>query len=132
MWCTATENGNSLSGLNHTSIPPDTQGVRGWNRGEERCNLAAPIDLSIVPGLGTWAEMQEVHNINNGAMSLINNTTTPRNRGPEESEPEEGVSPSSNEEQETSQRDPEPEEMSENPFWDRTETSSDMSSIDEI
>src|SRR5882672_10172705 len=132
MWCTATENGNSLSGLNHTSIPPDTQGVRGKNRGEEGCNLATPVDLSIVPGLGTWAEMQEVHNINIGVMSLINSTTTPRNRGPEESEPEEGVSPFSTEESETSQQEPAPKEMSENPFWDGIETSSDMSSVDEV
>src|SRR5882672_2587510 len=132
MWCTATENGNSLSGLNHTSIPPDTQGVRGKNRGEEGCNLATPVDLSIVPGLGTWAEMQEVHNINIGVMSPINSTTTPRNRGPEEIEPEEGVSPSSIEESETSQQEPAPEEMSENPFWDRIETSSDMSSVHEV
>src|SRR5882672_8948777 len=132
MRCTATANGNSLLGLNHTSSPPDTQGVSGKNRGEERCSLAAPIDLSIVPGLGTRAEMQEAHNINNGAMSLINNTAMPRNRGPAESETEEGVSPSSIEESETSQQEPAHEEMSENPFWDRIETSSDMSSVDEV
>src|SRR5882672_11819392 len=122
MRCTTMANGNLSSGFSHTSSPPDTQGVRGRNRGKERCSLATPIDLSIVPGLGTQAEMQEVHNIDNGAMSLINSTTMPRNRGPEESEPEEGVSPSSIEESETSQQEPEPEEMSENPFWDGIET----------
>src|SRR5882672_2492546 len=132
MWCTATENGNSLSGLNHTSIPPDTQGVRGKNRGEEGCNLATPVDLSTVPGLDTWAEMQEAHNINNGVMSLTNNITMPRNKGPEESEPGEGVTPSSFEEPETSQQEPAPEEMSENPFWDGTESSSDAPSVDEV
>src|SRR5882672_632618 len=94
MWCTTTANGNLLSGLNHMSSPPDTQGVRGRNRGEEGCSLATPVDLSTVPGLGTWAEMQEAHNINNGVMSLINSTTMPRKRGPKESEPGEGVSPS--------------------------------------
>src|SRR5882672_8944876 len=125
-------NRNSSSGLNHTSSPPDTQGVRGQNRGEEGCSLATPVDLSIVPGLGTWAEMKEAHNINNGVMSLINNTTMPRNRGPEKSEPEEGVSPSSTEESETSQQEPAPEEMSENPFWDGIESSSDTPSVDEV
>src|SRR5882672_6950788 len=108
MRCTATANGNSLLGLNHTSSPPDTQGVRGQNRGEEGCSLATPVDLSTVPGLGTRAEMQEAHNINNGVMSLINNTTMPRNRGPEESEPGERVTPSSIEEPETSQQEPAP------------------------
>src|SRR5882672_9779146 len=132
MRCTATANGNSLSGLNHTSSPPGTQGVRGQNRGERGCSLATPDDLSTVPGPGTWAEMQEAHNINNGVMSLINNTTMPRNRGPGESEPGEGVTPSSIEGSETLQQEPAPEEMSENPFWDGIESSSDMPSVDEV
>src|SRR5882672_7459853 len=76
--------------------------------------------------------MQEAHNINNGVMSLINNTKIPRNRGPKESEPEEGVTPSSFEEPETSQQEPAPEEMSENPFWDGIESSSDVPSVDEV
>jgi len=36
------------------------------------------------------------------------------------------------EELEISQQEPTPREMSEDPFWDGTETSSNMSSIDEV
>src|SRR5882672_1909770 len=42
------------------------------------------------------------------------------------------MTPSDAEELETSQQEPTPREMSETPFWDGTETSSDMSSIDEV
>ena len=58
MWKTTPENGNASSGLNHTPSPLAGQDTRGKNGVKEGCNLATPIDWSMVPSLGTQAEKQ--------------------------------------------------------------------------
>src|SRR5882724_4581420 len=111
-------NGNSSMGLNHTSSPPTSHRVGGQNGGSEGTSPATPVDLSTVPSLGTWAEMQESCVRSNRGQTPGNHETTSRNMRLNE--------PNSGEEitfPRTEYREAETDsEMDKNPFWVNSRT----------
>jgi len=62
--------------------------------GKEGCNLATPVDLSMVPSLGTWAERQGTQAQSNGTSHLNKPITTPERTRLNEEEMEEGMTTS--------------------------------------
>jgi len=58
------------------------QNARGKNEGKEGCNLATPIDLSMVPSLGTWAEKQRMPTVSIETNHINNHITTPDRKRP--------------------------------------------------
>jgi len=82
MWQTTLANGNAYLGLNHTSSPLTGQNARGKNEGKEGCNLATPIDLSMVPSLGMQAEKQKMPTKSSEINHFSNHITTPERMRP--------------------------------------------------
>ena len=93
MWQTTLANGNASLGLNHTSSPLVGQNTRGKNGGKEGHDLTTPIDLSMVPSLGTQAEKQRVATESSEINHLNNHITTPERTSPTEIENENGTTP---------------------------------------
>jgi len=93
-WQTTLANGNGSSGLNHTSIPLDGQNSRGKNGGKKGLNLATPIDLSMVPSLGTQAEKQRIPTASKETNHLNNHITMPERTRPTKIENENEITPS--------------------------------------
>ena len=59
--------------------------------GKQGCNLATPIDLSMVPSLGTWAEKQRMPTERSEIIHLNNHITMPERKRPTEIENEDGI-----------------------------------------
>jgi len=120
-------------GLNHMSSPLTGQNARGQNGGKKGHNLATPVDLSMVPSLGTWAEKQRTPTKSSKTNHLSNHITTPERTRPVETEFEDRTVPSTDSEiTEPNHEHLESDQESKNPFWSETDPSTELTDLSEI
>src|SRR5882724_5876006 len=130
---TTLANGNASLGLNHTASPLVSQNARGQNGGKGGCNLATPIDLSMVPSLGTQEEKQRMPTENSETNHLNNHITMPERTRPTEIENENGtIPPTDSETTESKHEQLEPDQENKNPFWSETDSSIELTDLNEI
>src|SRR5882724_8204520 len=125
--------GNASSGLYHMSSPLEGQQARGQNGGMERRNLATPTDLSMVPSLGTWAERQRTPSERNETNHLRIHITMPERTRPINTETRNRItSPTNSETTESSHKQPDFDQESNNPFWSEARPSTELTDLDDV